>query len=307
LTGATEPVQPADPAAGEGDPAASAVAFVEPKNLYFLVDIAWTALFLGALLLALWQQQQAPQRGFFLAINAWATQVPAAAWSFLTLLGETPVLFAFLSPLLLWQPQLFVAVLAAVPLGGVLSVALKTWASAPRPATLIDNTLFTIIGPLLNNASFPSGHTLTAFAAALALVAAGRRQGTAVDSGHDAGWARVSGAALVLLLAGLVGLSRIAVGAHWPVDVLAGAACGALAGQSGAWLAGRYPVVWQSAVSRFAIGQVMLFTALWLVLRPTDYPLGRAAIALAVACALATVVGQFVFWWRLLRRKQVTK
>jgi membrane-associated phospholipid phosphatase len=259
------------------------------------------------LLLTLWQQQQAPQRGLFLAINAWATQVPAAAWSFLTLLGETPVLFAFLSPLLLWRPKLFVAVLAAVPLGGALSVALKAWANAPRPATLIDNTLFTIIGPLLNNASFPSGHTLTAFAAAVALVAAGRRQGTAVDSGRDAWWARVIGAALVLLLAGLVGLSRIAVGAHWPVDVLAGAACGALAGQSGAWLAGRYTVVWQSAVSRFAIGQAMLLTALWLLLRPTDYPLGRAAIALAVACAMVTVLGQFVAWRRSMGRSMPQK
>lgn len=303
MTAGTDPSRPAAPLPQEGVPAPSASA-IEGKNAAFpLVNIAWIAIFIGAFLLALWQQKQAPQRELFLAIHAWTTQFSAAQWSFLTLLGETPVLFALLSPLLLWRPRLFVAVLAAVPLGGVLSVALKAWTDAPRPATLIDNTLFTIIGPLLNNASFPSGHTLTAFAAAVALVAAGSRQGSAAVSGRSAQWARAGAAVLVLLLASLVGLSRIAVGAHWPVDVLAGAACGALAGLSGAWLAGRYPVIWQSAVSRFVIGQAMLLTALWLVLRPADYPLGRAAIALAVLCALTTVVGQFVAWRRLLKGK----
>ncbi len=266
---------------------------LEGQNRPFaLVEYAWTAIFIIALMMALWLQRQTPQRELFLAINSWATQFPASAWSALTLLGETPVLFAALSPLLLWRPKLFAAVLAAVPLGGLLSVALKAWAHAPRPATLIDNTLFTIIGPVLNNASFPSGHTLTAFAAAVAVVMANR-----------ADKSRWVVAPIALLLAGGVGCSRMAVGAHWPVDVWAGAACGALAGQSGAWLAGRFPALWQSAAGRFAIGQAMLLTALWLLLRPADYPLGRAAIALAVVCALMTVLGQFVAWRRLIKPK----
>jgi membrane-associated phospholipid phosphatase len=182
-------------------------------------------------------------------------------------------------------------------------MALKAWANAPRPAALIDGTLFTTIGPLLNNASFPSGHTLTAFAAAVALLAAGGCWGIPVRARPGAWWAKAGGAGLVLLLAGLVGLSRIAVGAHWPVDVLAGAACGALAGRSGAWLAHRYPLVWRSAVSRFAIGQALLLTALWLMLRPTDYPLGWPVIGLAMASAIFTVVRQFAAWRQALSGK----
>jgi hypothetical protein len=70
-----------------------------------------------------------------------------------------------------------------------------------------------VIGtPLLNHASMPSGHALTAGAVATVLAAAlGLR-----------GW-RVL---LPFVLAVAVALSRIAVGAHWPADVLAGAGLG---------------------------------------------------------------------------------
>ena len=59
--------------------------------------------------------------------------------------------------------------------------------------------------------SFPSGHTQIAFAIAVYLSCIYR-----------------SYALLFLLVAGLVGLSRIALGVHFPVDVAAGACIGAV-------------------------------------------------------------------------------
>ena len=55
--------------------------------------------------------------------------------------------------------------------------------------------------------SFPSGHTATAFAAATALIYGFRSRRRY----------------LFLLPAGFVGLSRVACGAHFPLDVAAGA------------------------------------------------------------------------------------
>ena len=65
--------------------------------------------------------------------------------------------------------------------------------------------------------SFPSGHTCAAFAFAAALCMSLPR-----------GWSWQRGAALGLAV--LMGLSRLYVGVHFPSDVLAGAAIGALCG-----------------------------------------------------------------------------
>ena len=74
--------------------------------------------------------------------------------------------------------------------------------------------------------SFPSDHTAVAFAAAVAVLVFHRRLG-----------------ALLALLAAGVGLDRILVGVHYPIDVVAGA----LAGTAAALLvttAGRPQVTW---------------------------------------------------------------
>jgi undecaprenyl-diphosphatase len=69
------------------------------------------------------------------------------------------------------------------------------------------------VGDIPTSASFPSGHASTAFAAAVAvsvLVPAWRRP--------------------ALCVAALVGFSRIYLGVHYTLDVLAGALLGALVG-----------------------------------------------------------------------------
>jgi membrane-associated phospholipid phosphatase len=261
-----------------------------PKNGYWK---AQAAIFLIVIIISIWLQKQAPQRELFLQINYWAAQFSPALWSGLTLLGEAGVLFALMSPLLLWRSQWLFAVMAAVPVGGLLSVTLKTMFDAPRPASLIAPDLIRVTGPLLHNVSFPSGHSITAFAAALAVY-------QVAQTTRAPAWQKFATGVGLLLAAG-VGLSRVAVGAHWPVDVLAGAACGALAGISGAWFTARFPRVWQSPISQFVLGQFLLITAVWLLLRRVEFPLGQPLVWLAAAAALGTVAGQFWVWWGKLK------
>ena len=259
--------------------------------------MAWSLPAVVLLVVAFVLQTQPPQRSLFLALNQWAAACPASVWSFLTLLGEADILFVLLSPLLLWRPQAMVAVLAAVPVGGLFSVVFKRLYEAPRPAAVLEVAQFQVIGPLLHNVSFPSGHTISAFAGAAAVLATliARTSTSLIHGAHQSKASpsfAVPGFAAVFGLAVLIGFSRVAVGAHWPVDVLAGAGGGWLAGLSGAWLVGRFPALWQSVRVQRVLGGLLCITGLWLLGAPTDYPLGVLAVWLAAGFGVLTVIFQ---------------
>jgi membrane-associated phospholipid phosphatase len=105
----------------------------------------------------------------------------------------------------------------------------KGFLVSPRPAAEIDNGQMRIVGEVLHNVSMPSGHTTTAFAVASAIYFALTPQ---QRKWH---W-------WLLLLALGTGLSRIAVGAHWPGDVAVGISLGLLAGLLGNVLLATMPV-----------------------------------------------------------------
>lgn len=93
----------------------------------------------------------------------------------------------------------------------------KTLFSIARPIQLNDFPNLIALGPMLQDYSMPSGHTAIAFMVAMFII-----HRYALLSWHL--W-------FVVLLASLVGISRMAVGAHWPSDVLAGAALGIFIGR----------------------------------------------------------------------------
>jgi undecaprenyl-diphosphatase len=100
---------------------------------------------------------------------------------------------------------------AATLLATILSQTLKRALNRARPTYTIEG--FTALAENPDAFSFPSGHTTAAFAVAVAYI------GAPVGLGP-----------LSLLFAVGIGLSRVYLGAHYPLDVAAGAALGSLAG-----------------------------------------------------------------------------
>jgi membrane-associated phospholipid phosphatase len=133
--------------------------------------------------------------------------------------------------MLVLAPRLMWAWLCAAPFAVLFARMGKGFLVSPRPAAVVDNHHMRIVGEVLHNVSMPSGHTTTAFAVAAAIFFA---LPPSVRRGHR--W--------LLLLAAGTGLSRIAVGAHWPGDVAVGICLGLLAGLLGNMLLAKVPTHW---------------------------------------------------------------
>ena len=182
-----------------------------------VVVLAWLGLVLFFAGLALKQAWGVPEPGFGV-INRWGAWAPEW-WAALTQLGDTSVVFALLAPVLCRHPRMYLAWLAAVPVGGAASLLLKRILDWPRPADVLPLDQLHVVGLVLNGRSFPSGHTITIVAVATMV---------ALHLPIPAVWRRPVQAGLLVLVLGVM-LSRMAVGAHWPSDLIAGAGLGLLA------------------------------------------------------------------------------
>lgn len=179
-----------------------------------------------------WQWQQP----LFIALNQGLQQLlPALVWENLTEAGDALILLPLLALISLHQRQVWLALIATVPFAGGASVILKKLVAMPRPGAVMEPEGWTAIGSILTgHNSLPSGHALCAFAAVSAFLLARYPQGK---------WqATVIGIAA----ASLIALSRVAVAAHWPLDIVAGAGLGILAGLCSAFLVQR--CAWQPPV-----------------------------------------------------------
>ena len=184
------------------------------RHPWFDAGLLTTCLLLALALLGVWLSNS--WQGGFLAGQTASAHLPPVLWESLTTLGDARVQLALMLPFCLRYPRVFWALFLGALLAGAISRGFKTAVPLPRPAAVIDAAQITIIGAKLTAHSFPSGHTVSAFSFVVA-------------------WAALLGwrAAPLVLLAVLAGFSRVAVGAHWPVDVLAGAMVGLLGGWIG--------------------------------------------------------------------------
>ncbi len=217
----------------------------------------------------------------FIWFNGLSHYTGGVLWSHLTLLGEGVVALVLLLPFVGRRPDIVRAMMVAALLAMVWALGLKPLVGAMRPAALLSADVLTVIGPVLKQYSFPSGHTTTIFTLAGVLF---------LHSGSR-------GVRLALLsLAVVVGCSRMIVGAHWPMDVLAGAFGGWLAAGFGTLLAQRWQAGLQPAAQRgFSLLLVML--AAWLLLyhRTGDLDVAIFRRAIAISCLLLALPGL----WRL--------
>ncbi len=215
-------------------------------------------------------------RALFLWLNHGGQRVGDVVWFHLTMLGDGAVALALVLPWIRRAPHLFWAALLAAVVAGLWTQVTKEFVDVPRPLSVFASDAFHQAGPAYRRVSFPSGHAAAAFALAGIWVMGmrGRRP-----------WR-----GLLLVPASLVGLSRIMVGVHWPLDVL----WGMLGGWLGAWcglaLQARWHGPWHTAgrVGMLAGAVLMAVAASLVVSRHIGIPAVLPAQRLLAAACLAS-------------------
>ncbi len=170
--------------------------------------------------------------------------------------------------------ELGVRGLAALLGSAAVTQALKHLIGRPRPRFAHADEF--MLGPSLDSGldAFPSGHTFNAFGAATV-----------------AAWYVPALRAPVFLAAGLVGLSRVVRGSHFPTDVFAGAVLGVLIGSLAAaglrrWREDALPGLLRVGVPL----ATALFLIVWVVLHPAA-PWSVEIVNLGAGAALVLAGG----------------
>lgn len=152
-------------------------------------------------------------KALFLYINSTASRIYPIFWANITFLGDTLPACLIMLLFIRKKPDLVWSGIAATLFATLIVNILKHYIVSPRPPSVIDTDVINIIGPALFSHSFPSGHTVTIFTFAGIVIFYFRS---------------IYLRATMIFMAILIGISRIAVGVHWPADVLAGAWLGIL-------------------------------------------------------------------------------
>jgi membrane-associated phospholipid phosphatase len=225
----------------------------------------------------------------FMSLNNSCQFAGDTFWIAMTTLGDGLVVCVLVLPLVRRKPELVWAFLLSWLLVALYVKGVKLFIDRPRPLTTLPSSDFHIIGAPYRFNSFPSGHAATAamFAAIFCIF-------------FKNGWLRVS----MIVLALLIGLSRIAVGVHWVIDVLAGFFGGWLAAGLGSLLAMRFPFGTFS-IAKIIFGVSLGVAAVFMLsVNHTDYPQAfKFQQAIAWIC-LICAFGDMCLWFRKLYREK---
>lgn len=193
--------------------------------LFLLTAIFFYLYFTGALSV---ERYVEIQKDIFLDINSTLGQFPSLMLN-LTQLGDAFIFLSFFTLLIIYAPKFWESLISASIVSAILSKFLKVLFSVPRPAAILDNETFIIIGKkLIGHSSLPSGHSITTFTIITVLMYAFMPQ---KKISFKIAWV------ILLIVFGLGVIStRIGVGAHFPLDVINGGIIGYISGLIGIFI-----------------------------------------------------------------------
>ncbi len=252
--------------------------FNQQTDQQALTRLTLLALILLGTALVLWLI--AGYHGAFHLLNQFTPYLPSTFWQIVTFMGDTTLVLSLSLLVARRNPAILWVLLIAAVYGTLATHGFKNLFDAARPPVTLLTDDYNLVGRALRNGSFPSGHSLSA----LVFV-------TTAYYFFNNPALRVG----LLLIGGLVALSRVMVAAHWPIDVLVGSALGILVTVAAIKTAQRFSLGFRVPMHLFIL--FLLLTAALMILGGHDggYPQAQLfAKVIALSSLLVFVFEYFL-------------
>ena len=218
----------------------------------------------------------------FLLINKVGIAFVDETWIFLTVFGDKVFALVLLF-LMFWRSSdLLRAALVATLIAFLIVGGMKVLIALARPYDVLDPASFHLIGDKLTTYAFPSGHTAGAFAVMGCIGFYFKNNGLIL---------------LALFFATLVGLSRIMLGVHWPMDVLVGAALGWICAGLGVSLINAH-FLRDSHIWNYLTYIIYLLLAAYLFWKGTDYNEAYWMVKVVSGIGILAAIGALIWLFR---------
>tara|TARA_B100001250_G_scaffold370245_2_gene354284 strand:+ start:2449 stop:3228 length:780 start_codon:yes stop_codon:yes gene_type:complete len=144
----------------------------------------------------------------FYSINYLSSFIPNTFWILVTEFGNAYILLGVLSFLFIKHPVLVTRIFVALLISTIIVRFSKEMFAAIRPPGVLPLDTFNLVGSAITENSFPSGHatTISAFICCFTLSDYIPRRFNFFP----------------LLFLAITCVSRVAIGVHWPIDILIG-------------------------------------------------------------------------------------
>lgn len=200
------------------------------------------------------------QKDTFFLINAKLSQLPVLQNN-ITELGNILISFSILSILIFYIPKIWEVLFSASLVSLVFSRSLKELIDVPRPATIFNHSDFTIIGePAVGFSSCPSGHSISIFTTLVVIM-------LAIIPIYKSQISKILIQLFFITIGLFLAFSRVAVGAHHPLDVILGCSIGYISAVLGVFINEKYPIWrWISNPRFYPILALLLTTCFILII-----------------------------------------
>ncbi|MEA1847581.1 phosphatase PAP2 family protein [Chryseobacterium sp. MHB01] len=173
------------------------------------------------------------QKECFYNLNSRLGQFPNLEYN-LTQFGDALIFSSFLALIFISAPKMWEALLSASLLSCLFSSSLKKIFAVPRPAGAFDNNSFVIVGKTLaGHNSIPSGHSITIFTSLTIVLFAFFPKKIMY---------KILWIFAILFVGFILILTRVGVGAHYPLDTIIGGIIGFVSGLVGIFICRKYKI-----------------------------------------------------------------